>query len=69
MNEELFTAFEALTFDDVLIVPGYTEVLPDGTDVGASFTKQFRLNIPLVSAAMDTVREARLAIALARFAD
>ena len=66
MNEELFNAFEALTFDDVLIVPGYTEVLPDQTDVSVQFTPGIRLNIPLLSAAMDTVTEARLAIALAR---
>src|SRR5512136_2863629 len=66
MNEELFGKFEALTFDDVLIVPGYTEVLPDQTDVGGQLTPGIRLNIPLVSAAMDTVTEARLAIALAR---
>ncbi len=66
MNEELFNQFEALTFDDVLIVPGYTEVLPDQTNVQAQLTKEFRLNIPILSAAMDTVTEARLAIALAR---
>ena len=66
MNEDLFTAFEALTFDDVLIVPGYTEVLPDQTDVSAQLTPGIRLNVPLLSAAMDTVTEARLAIALAR---
>lgn len=66
MNEELFNRYEALTFDDVLIVPGYTEVLPDQTDVSAQLTPQIRLNIPIVSAAMDTVTEARLAIALAR---
>ena len=66
MNEELFNAFEALTFDDVLIVPGYTEVLPDQTDVSVQFTPGIRLNVPLLSAAMDTVTEARLAIALAR---
>jgi IMP dehydrogenase len=66
MNEDLFTAFEALTFDDVLVVPGYTEVLPDQTDVSAQLTPGIRLNIPLLSAAMDTVTEARLAIALAR---
>ena len=66
MNEDLFTAFEALTFDDVLVVPGYTEVLPDQTDVTAQLTPSIRLNIPLLSAAMDTVTEARLAIALAR---
>lgn len=66
MNEELFNKFEALTFDDVLIVPGYAEVLPDQTDVSGMLTTSIRLNIPLVSAAMDTVTEARLAIALAR---
>src|SRR5512143_580481 len=66
MNEDLFNKFEALTFDDVLIVPGYAEVLPDQTDVGAQLTANIRLNIPIVSAAMDTVTEARLAIALAR---
>jgi IMP dehydrogenase len=66
MNEELFTKFEALTFDDVLIVPGYAEVLPDQTDVSGQLTANIRLNVPLVSAAMDTVTEAHLAIALAR---
>ena len=66
MNEELFKVNEALTFDDVLIVPGYSEVLPDQTEVRANITKEIELNIPLLSAAMDTVTEARLAIALAR---
>ncbi len=66
MNEELFNRFEALTFDDVLIVPGYSAVLPDQTDVKACLTAGIALNIPLISAAMDTVTEARLAIALAR---
>jgi IMP dehydrogenase len=66
MNEELFDRFDSLTFDDVLIVPGYTEVLPNETDVCAQLTPQIRLNIPILSAAMDTVTEARLAIALAR---
>ncbi len=66
MNEELFNKFEALTFDDVLIVPGYAQVLPDQMDVSGQLTANIRLNIPLVSAAMDTVTEARLAIALAR---
>jgi IMP dehydrogenase len=66
MNEELFNQFEALTFDDVLLVPGYTEVLPDQTEVSAQLTGGIRLNIPILSAAMDTVTEARLAIALAR---
>jgi IMP dehydrogenase len=66
MNEDLFSKFEALTFDDVLVVPGYAELLPDETAVSAQLTNSIRLNIPLVSAAMDTVTEARLAIALAR---
>ncbi|RPI34720.1 MAG: IMP dehydrogenase [Chloroflexota bacterium] len=66
MNSDLFTAFEALTFDDVLVVPGYTQVLPDQTDVRANLTPEICLNIPLLSAAMDTVTEAQMAIALAR---
>lgn len=66
MNEELFDRFDSLTFDDVLVVPGYTEVLPNETDVCVQLTPRIRLNIPILSAAMDTVTEARLAIALAR---
>jgi IMP dehydrogenase len=66
MNEKLFDHFESLTFDDVLIVPGYSEVLPDQVDVRTRLTQDICLNIPLLSAAMDTVTEARLAIALAR---
>jgi IMP dehydrogenase len=66
MNDELFKTYEALTFDDVLVVPGYTEILPDQTDISAQLTREIRINIPLVSAAMDTVTEARLSIALAR---
>ncbi|MEL7185985.1 MAG: IMP dehydrogenase [Pseudomonadota bacterium] len=59
-------ATEALTFDDVLLQPGYSEVLPREVDLSASLTREIRLNIPLLSAAMDTVTEARLAIALAQ---
>ncbi len=66
MNDELFKASEALTFDDVLLVPGYSEHLPGEVDVSAQLTRDIRLNIPILSAAMDTVTEARLAIALAR---
>ncbi len=66
MNEELFKSFDSLTFDDILIVPGYTEILPNETDVRVQLTPQIQLNIPVLSAAMDTVTEARLAIALAR---
>src|SRR5436309_3083818 len=66
MNDALFDHFEALTFDDVLIVPGYTEVLPNETDTSTQLTPTLCLPIPLLSAAMDTVTEARLAIALSR---
>ena len=57
---------EALTFDDVLLTPGFSEVLPAEVDVRARLTKDITLSIPLLSAAMDTVTEARMAIALAR---
>lgn len=57
---------EGLTFDDVLLVPAASDVLPDQVDVNTWLTRTIRLNIPLVSAAMDTVTETRLAIALAR---
>ena len=66
MNEMFFSDELSLTFDDVLIVPGYTEILPNATDVSAQLTSKVRLNIPIISAAMDTVTEARLAIAIAR---
>lgn len=67
MNEELFhNSHEMLTFDDVLVLPGYSEVLPSEVNVKARLTRNITLNIPLLSAAMDTVTEARLAIALAR---
>ena len=66
LNRDLFESAEALTFDDVLVVPAYSEVLPVETDVTSRLTADIRLNIPLLSAAMDTVSEARLAIALAR---
>lgn len=57
---------EALTFDDVLLVPQYSEVLPKDVKIDTRLTRQLRINIPLVSAAMDTVTEAALAKALAR---
>lgn len=57
---------DGLTFDDVLIVPAYSEVLPRQVNTSTWLTKEIRLNIPMVSAAMDTVTEAPLAIALAR---
>ena len=57
---------QALTFDDVLLVPAYSEVLPREVDLSTQLTRRIRLNLPLLSAAMDTVTEARLAITLAQ---
>src|SRR5690554_6993520 len=57
---------EALTFDDVLLIPGYSEVLPKDVTLKTRLTRDIEINIPLLSAAMDTVTEARLAIAMAQ---
>ncbi len=57
---------EGLTYDDVLLVPAYSEVLPRETDISTFFSRNIKLNIPIVSAAMDTVTEYQLAISLAR---
>ena len=57
---------EGLTFDDVLLIPGRSSVLPAGVDISTQLTSKLRLNVPVLSAAMDTVTEARMAIALAR---
>jgi IMP dehydrogenase len=57
---------EGLTFDDVLLVPSYSEVLPRDVNISSYLTRNIKLNVPIVSAAMDTVTESRLAIALAR---
>ena len=57
---------EALTFDDVLLVPAASSVLPSEADVSTFVTKAVRMNIPLLSSAMDTVTEARMAIAMAQ---
>jgi IMP dehydrogenase len=73
MNPKLFAMpldtskfiFEALTYDDVLLVPAYSEILPRETDTTSQLTRNIRLNIPIVSAAMDTVTEAELAIGMA----
>ena len=57
---------EGLTFDDVLLIPGYSEVLPKTVELSTQFTRHIKLNIPFVTAAMDTVTEAPMAIAIAR---
>src|SRR4029079_14077204 len=57
---------EALTFDDVLLVPAYSEILPSETDTTTRLTRNVSLNIPVISAAMDTVTESHLAIAIAQ---
>ena len=57
---------KALTFDDILLLPGYSEVTPDMVDVSTQLTPAIKLNIPLISAAMDTVTESAMAIAMAR---
>lgn len=65
-NDGLFNPYEALTFDDVVVVPGYSDTLPDAVDTSATFAADITLAVPLVSAAMDRVTEARMAIAMAR---
>ena len=57
---------DGLTFDDVLLIPAYSEVFPREVDLSTQFSRNIRLNVPIVSAAMDTVTEAQLAIAIAR---
>ncbi len=57
---------EGITFDDVLLVPAYSEVIPNEVDVSTYLTESIKLNIPMMSAGMDTVTEHRMAIAMAR---
>jgi IMP dehydrogenase len=59
-------AQEALTFDDVLLLPGYSEIMPRDVTLKTRLTRDIDLNIPLLSAAMDTVTESRLAISMAQ---
>ncbi|MDR2737435.1 MAG: IMP dehydrogenase, partial [Puniceicoccales bacterium] len=56
---------EAITFDDILIVPAYSDVMPRGVDVATNLTPSIPLNVPLVAAPMDTVTEAKMAVAIA----
>lgn len=63
-KEALFS--DSLTFDDVLLVPAYSEVLPREADISTQFSRNIRINVPIVSAAMDTVTEKETAIAIAR---
>ena len=65
-NDTLFDRYDALTFDDVVVIPGYSETLPDAVDTSARFAADIVLAVPLVSAAMDKVTEAGMAIAMAR---
>jgi IMP dehydrogenase len=57
---------EGLTYDDVLLVPSYSEVLPRDVNISSHFSRNIMLNVPIVSAAMDTVTDSRLAISLAQ---
>ncbi len=65
-REEKFVEYRGFTFDDVLLVPGYSESLPSEVDVRTRLTPEIHLNVPICSSAMDTVTESRLAIAMAR---
>jgi len=66
MEKERFINFEGLTFDDILLVPQKSAIVPREVDVSTIFSRNIKINIPLVSAAMDTVTESKLAIAIAR---
>ena len=57
---------DGITFDDILLIPNYSNVLPKEVDLSTQLTKKIRLNVPLMSAGMDTVTEARMAVAIAR---
>ena len=65
MNKDSKFKHEALTYDDVLLIPSYSEILPSDTNITTRLTKNINLNIPLVSASMDTVTESKMAISIA----
>ena len=58
--------YEGLTFDDVLLIPAYSEVLPREVNISTKLSRNLQINVPLISAAMDTVTESKMAIAIAR---
>ena len=60
------TIKESLTFDDVLLIPQYSNVLPSQTDISLNLTKNISLSVPFLSSAMDTVTESKMAIAIAK---
>ena len=60
------TIKESLTFDDVLLLPRYSNILPSQTDISLELTKKIKLKVPFLSSAMDTVTEAKMAIAIAQ---
>ena len=64
MNHKIVS--DGITFDDVLLIPRYSDILPKETSLSTKLTKGIALNIPIISAAMDTVTESEMAIALAR---
>ena len=66
IGKSIYKIQEGLTFDDVLLVPKYSEVLPREVDIKTNFSKNIPLNIPVISAAMDTVTESKMAIELDR---
>ena len=66
MTENKKILQNGLTFDDVLVIPSYSEIMPSETNITTLFSKNIKLNIPILSAAMDTVTESKMAISLAR---
>ena len=66
LNNQVFSPVEGLTFDDVVLVPGFSDILPNDVDVSALLVNDISLAVPVMSAAMDKVTEAPMAIALAR---
>src|SRR5688500_18676327 len=65
-KQDLKFVGEGLTYDDVLLVPAYSEVLPREVDISSLFSRNIKINVPVISAAMDTVTESTLAIAMAQ---